>query len=67
MRHGSFHFVASDGQPRGLAKQKECTQALPIISPPTFNAFLHILLITPFDDMLAVGAEESIDIYKITL
>ena len=34
--------------PRGLANQKECTQALSLISPQTLNAFLHNLLITPF-------------------
>ena len=34
--------------PRGLANQKECTQALSLISQQTLNAFLHNLVITPF-------------------
>ena len=33
--------------PRGLANQKECTQALSLISPQTLYAFLHTLLVTP--------------------
>ena len=31
--------------PRGLARQKQCTQALPLISLNTLNAFLHNFLI----------------------
>ena len=34
--------------PRGLASQKQCTQALSLISLNTLNAFLHNFLIIPF-------------------
>ena len=33
---------------RGLASQKQCTRALPLISLNTLNAFLHNFLIIPF-------------------
>ena len=39
-------FLLTD--PRGLASQKQCTQALYLISLNTLNVFLHYFLIIPF-------------------
>ena len=44
--HSFTHYLGKF--PRGLASQKQCTQALLLISLNTLNAFLHNFPIIPF-------------------
>ena len=46
--HVCYMFCFCCLYPRGLARQKLCTQALSLISLNTLNAFLHNFLIIPF-------------------
>ena len=43
-----FSMLSTGQLPRSLATQKQCTQALSLISVNTLNAFLNNFLIIPF-------------------